>query len=73
MLLTALIGNEAEQDVIFKAAEDPRHRAAALRALGFVGTARAAEAALPLCRAAGPDRMSPDCRMRTRISTGFVP
>ena len=48
MLLTALIGSEAEQDVIFKAAEDPRHRAAALRALGFAGTARAAETALPL-------------------------
>jgi uncharacterized protein (TIGR02270 family) len=46
LLLTALVGTEAEQESIFAALNDPSHRSAALRALGFVGTQRAAEACL---------------------------
>jgi uncharacterized protein (TIGR02270 family) len=46
LLLTALAGTEAEQELIFAALDDPSHRSAALRALGFVGTLRAAEACL---------------------------
>jgi uncharacterized protein (TIGR02270 family) len=43
LLLTALVGSEAEQELIFAALDDPGHRTAALRALGFIGTQRAAE------------------------------
>jgi uncharacterized protein (TIGR02270 family) len=46
LLLTALIGNEAEQLVIFEAAEDPESRMSALRAIGFIGTVSAADVAL---------------------------
>jgi uncharacterized protein (TIGR02270 family) len=46
LLLTALVETGAEQEFIFAALDDLGHRAAALRALGFVGTQRAAEACL---------------------------
>jgi uncharacterized protein (TIGR02270 family) len=46
LLLTALVGSAPEQESIFAALDDPGHRSAALRALGFVGTQRAAEACL---------------------------
>ena len=46
LLLTALAGTAAEHESIFAALEDSSHRSAGLRALGFVGTQRAAEACL---------------------------
>ena len=46
LLLTALIGSAPEQESIFAALDNPGHRSPALRALGFVGTQRAAEACL---------------------------
>jgi hypothetical protein len=46
LLLLALVGSEVEQEAIFQAAAEPSRRTHALRALGFVGTARAADAAL---------------------------
>ena len=46
LLLTALVGSAPEQESIFAALDDPGHRSPALRALGFVGTQRAAEACL---------------------------
>jgi hypothetical protein len=46
LLLTALVGGAPEQESIFAALDDPGHRSPALRALGFVGTQRAAEACL---------------------------
>jgi uncharacterized protein (TIGR02270 family) len=46
LLLTALVGSAPEHESIFAALDDPGHRSPALRALGFVGTQRAAEACL---------------------------
>jgi len=55
LLLTALVGTEAEQEFIFAALDDLGHRSAALRALGFVGTQRAAESCLRFI--ADPDQL----------------
>jgi uncharacterized protein (TIGR02270 family) len=55
LLLTALAGTAAEQESIFAALDDPSHRSAGLRALGFVGTQRAAEACLRFI--AEPDKL----------------
>jgi len=46
LLLTALVGSAPEHESIFAALDDLGHRSAALRALGFVGTQRAAQACL---------------------------